>query len=246
MLRQRIINNHIRHISILCFFLLIVSCEKAEEETIYSFSGDYVALGDSITYGKGSINYKSWSDLIVEWMRIKNYDNYAVCGAFASSRFPNTSNTQFDLITQIENVNPNADLVTVMIGINDCLYNKRIGSIEDEILLSTDALDSANSFTQGLIYDLRELKSNAPEALVIMISPPGISYEVKTELSEYISAEKKIAEAFNIPFIDISDSGYSSTDSRLCHSDRIHPTDRGYQLIASYILPKLIFYIENR
>ena len=238
----KVMLNRFRHFFlIICYCVPLVSCVEIVDD-YFSYSGSYTALGDSITYGKGSLFSKSWTDIIKERMHINEYENLAVCGAVASSRY---GDLQYDLITQINKVNPETDLITIMIGINDCLLDKEIGDVEREILLSTDELCYSKSFTQGLIYCLRVIRDRAPHAIIVLVSPPSISYEVKRDLSEYVASEKEIAYAYNIPFIDLLGSGYSSTDRKLCNSDLIHPTDEGYQVIASYVFPRLWSILGN-
>ena len=236
---KKLVNFYFCFVFLVCF--LTACCKQEINDVIYS--GCYSVIGDSISYGKGSIQAKSWTDILNENLHFEMYSNLSVCGAVASSRAPQT---QYDLINQIVLVDPRTELITVMIGINDCILNKKIGNVNEELLMPNEDLNYSINFTQGLIYDLRELRKRVPNALIILVSPPSITFTVKTDLSDYILAEKTIADALDIPFIDLSTSMYSSNDMRLCNSDQIHPTDKGYQVIASFVFPRIKSLLDSR
>ena len=218
----------------LCFLIMVlflVSCAKQEVVEDYSFYGSYAVLGDSISYGKGSSNGSSWADILRGLLHINEFEKLAVCGAVASSRFPAY---QYDLKTQIESLEKEFDLITLMIGTNDCLIGKEIIDVDRVINLPIDDIDYKISFTHGFIYDLRLLLDRFPKSLVIIVSPPLNSYKTAFDLEDYIGVEKEVAQILNLPFIDLSSSAYVPRGDLIC-ADMIHPTDKGYSIIANYV-----------
>lgn len=213
-------------------FLFLVACEKLEVRGDFIYSGSYAVIGDSITYGKGSSDNTSWSDILKTSLQVSDYENYAVCGAVASSRNPDS---QYALKTQIELMDSRFDLITVMIGINDCLLGKEIYNVDEVIGFSPENIDFRRSFTHGFVYDLYLLLNRFPDSKIIVIGPPSISYPTKSNLQDYVRVEKEVSALMGLPFIDLSESQYSPNGNHIC-SDKIHPTDLGYSIIADYIL----------
>lgn len=223
-----------------CAFALS-SCESHidelnEDSETLTFEGSYVALGNSVTYGKGSASFTSWSDIIKNLLGIKSYEKKAVRGAVASSRNPEEL---YNLSSQVSQLSGDYNLITLMIGINDCLLGFKIGDIEKEVDLSIEELDYKRSFSQGFIYNLKLLLKMYPKATIIVVGPPKISYPTEHDLSDYIKAEQQICHTLAIPFIDLSESSYNPYNRSLC-VDGIHPTDEGYRLIADYLLPHFV------
>lgn len=223
-----------------CFYAVllfaIVSCEKQESEAIDStffFYGSYAAIGDSVSNGKGSLENKSWTDIVKDSLRVDDYNNYSICGAVASSRYPDST---YALCSQIEKIDSDFDLITVMIGINDCILGKEICDINEVINIPLDQLDYRKSFTHGFVYDLRLLMSQHPDSQIIVIEPPAIA--IKNNLDDYIRVEKTVSQRLGLPFIELSGCEYSPVGSFIC-SDRIHPTDLGYSVLADYILMRM-------
>ena len=233
-------------IKVKCIFLCICafvlsSCESNiieinEDPEIPSFEGKYVALGNSVTYGKGSASFTSWSDIIKNLLGIKSYEKKAVRGAVASSRNPEEL---YNLSSQVLQLSGNYDLITLMIGINDCLLGYKIGDIEKEVEMPIEDLDYKQSFSQGFIYNLKLLLKMYPEATIIVVGPPKISYPTEHDLSDYNKAEQQICHYLAIPFVDLSESQYDPYNRSHC-VDGIHPTDEGYRLIANYLLPHFV------
>ncbi|MBO4918299.1 MAG: SGNH/GDSL hydrolase family protein [Bacteroidales bacterium] len=220
--------------------LVICSCGKTrvepEEPFFLNLKDRFIVLGDSVSYGTGSKRHHSWAAIIQDSLRFGSFRNLSVPGAVASSR---SLDGKYDLASQISRIDVDDNFITVMIGINDCTRSITIGDISMELSIPTSDLDYKSSFSQGFIYDLRILREKCPKSLVVVIGPPDISKDPSNDLPSYINAEKQICEALDFPFIDISDAPYSSKDPLLC-TDNIHPTDKGYKILADYILPRLI------
>ena len=217
----------------------ICSCGKVIDESIetvaYNIKDRFIVLGDSVSYGTGSRHHHSWADIIQDSLHFQSFLNLSVPGAVASSRTPDG---KYDLVSQIKQIDSDDNFITLMIGINDCIYQKKMGDIEKELTLSFDELDYKESFSQGFVYSLRLLRKRFPQSILVVIGPPDISKNSSDDLHIYIKAEKHICEVLGIPFIDLSNAPYSSMDPLLC-CDHIHPTDRGYQVLACFVLPHL-------
>ena len=220
-------------------FAFICSCGKVATDSIdtlpFNLKERYIVLGDSVSYGIGSNRHHSWAAIIQDSLRFHSYWNLSVPGALASSK---SSDGKYDLATQICEINTDDNFITVMIGINDCTRKKVIGDVEKELLFTLEDLDYKNSFSQGFIYDLRILRDKCPRSLVVVVGPPDISKDPSDDLTAYIEVERRVSESLGFPFIDLSGAPYSSLDLSLC-GDHIHPTDKGYKILASYILPRI-------
>ena len=227
----------IKSIILFLCFIALSSCESDVVDDLerYEFGGRYAALGDSITYGKGSDVHRSWADIIQDHLGVLYFEKKAVNGAVASSRLPEED---YNLSSQVDKLDGNYDLITLMIGINDCLLGYGIGDVKYEIGLPMEDLNFRESFSQGFIYNIRLLQDRYPNATIIVITPPAIAYKTKQDLIDYINAERLVCARLQIPYIDLSGSQYNPDNTALCE-DRIHPTDKGYYLIAKYILPRI-------
>ena len=220
------------------FFIILLACSSCEyyeiEEPFLNY-GSYAVIGDSISYGKGSVNTTSWSAILKESLGIVRYQNYSVCGAVASTRDPNS---RYSIKAQIESIESNFDLITVMIGINDCLLGRELVNVEDVIKLPMNEIDYKESFTHGFVYNMSLLKGKFPDSQIIVVAPPQIGYDTKISLNEYIEIEKIVSQRLDLPFIDVSDSDYIPCGDLIC-PDQIHPTDKGYKLLAEFIIKQI-------
>ena len=105
----------------------ICSCGKVIDESIetvaYNIKDRFIVLGDSVSYGTGSRHHHSWADIIQDSLHFQSFLNLSVPGAVASSRTPDG---KYDLVSQIKQIDSDDNFITLMIGINDCIYQKKM------------------------------------------------------------------------------------------------------------------------
>jgi len=181
----------------------------------------YVALGDSFTAGRESIDAERWADLLAAGMRRVNpelrYANLAADGA--------TSTEVLD-----EQIEPGLalepDFVTVICGVNDVLLTTR---------------PDVSGYTERIDQILRRLREGAPEAMVVTATTPeGWRFmelrprterrliEATTELNDITRAA---AERYGVLCLPVA--GHPAlSDPATFSIDGLHPSTAGHQTVA--------------
>jgi lysophospholipase L1-like esterase len=191
---------------------------------------NYYALGDSITYGGGSTagNF-SYADILNSKFAFNSFTKLAVNGATA---MPTVGRSE--LSTQVDAVGTDADMITVMIGINDFHQNNPVGDVDAVLLKPYASLDKSLSFAEAFRYCLETIKRNHEQARIYVILPVQTTATGQFPFDQYLAAEVKIAGYLAIPVI------YANTESGLWSGgtlmpDGAHPNDTGYSMLADYI-----------
>ncbi len=128
-------------------------------------------------------------------------------------------------------LNLKPDIVSVLIGINDCseVFCHGNGSLPDR-------------YKKIYRYMLDELLEQNPDVMLVIMEPFfGVSSDeayngyMQSHVHEYASAAKEIAEEYGavfVPLQDIFDEYAKRTDILKLLWDGVHPTTGGHQLIA--------------
>ena len=215
---------------------LIIDTYQSDDGTDVPSTSDmfYVALGDSITYGadRGHRMPYPYPTLVSDELGFKDYLNLAVSGATAS-----IYNTNNHTMMQLEQVPEYADIISVMIGVNDFQCNVPLGSFGDS--------------TQDTIYGALDmladgLRSKCPEAYIFFITP--VDYIAHPEynnrgynLDDVSDAIKRVCGQYGISVYDMNTYGEFSWDTDpLC--DGIHPTQ---EYFIDYGVPKIVEFIKE-
>ena len=197
----------------------------------------YVAFGDSITWGEDGQTHQqmkaTYAQLVAEELELKNVGNFGKRGASI------TFSTSSPYIgTQLVEAPAKADIVSVMIGVNDFLGAHTLGTIEDT---------TADSVYGGLNYLAKELLKKYPNAFIFFMTPleQWKSSEVNSanyKLIDVANAIKEVCTANGIAVLDLYATGEFSklTDP---NSDGLHPTQK---FIADYTAPKIVEFIQDK
>ena len=121
---------------LILLILVSVSCgdETTTEKGTSPFSElKYVAFGDSITYGEvastGTQMEKPYPNLVAEELGLKAVRNYGERNA--TVKVPSTTSNKPNIFTKVNEASATADIVSVMIGINDFGAGCALGTMQD-------------------------------------------------------------------------------------------------------------------
>lgn len=183
----------------------------------------YVALGDSFTAGRESIEGERWADRLASGLRAVNpeltYRNLAVDGA-----------TSADVLEQLPRaLELRPDLVTVICGANDVLLTSRpdVAGYEErfsEILrrLGEEAPEAA------------VLTATAPESWHFMELRPRTKARLVQALADLNGATRRIAAQHRVPCLNVV--GHPGlTDRANFSADGLHPSALGHERAAQEI-----------
>lgn len=178
----------------------------------------YVALGDSFTAGRESIEAHRWADRLADGLRAVNpeltYSNLAVDGA--------TSAEVLEQLPQAISLQP--DLVTVICGANDVLLTSRpdVDGYErrfSEILgrLRAELPDGAAILT-----------ATAPESWHFMELRPRTKARLVRALSDLNAVTRSVAARHRVPCLNVA--GHPGlTDRANFSADGLHPSSIGHE-----------------
>lgn len=202
-----------------------------------SFSNlNYYALGDSITAGVGSTsgNY-SYADILNAQLLFKSFTKLGVSGTTVMP-YPGKP----ELVTQVDAIGNNADLITILIGVNDYIKCNQLGDIGYVLSKDYSTLDKSLSFSEAFRYCLETIKRSYEQARIYVILPLQTTHSLPPDdpLDQYRAAEIRIANYLSIPVI------HADTESGLwiggtLFPDGLHPNDIGQAMLANYLARKI-------
>jgi lysophospholipase L1-like esterase len=177
----------------------------------------YVALGDSFTAGRESIEALRWADRLANWLRTANpelvYANLAVDGA-----------TSAEVLEQVDpGLALEPDLITVICGANDILLTSR-----------PDVAGYEARFSE-ILERLREgapeaaiLTTTAPETWHFMELRPRTKARLVKALSDLNAVTRTVAARHNVPCLNVA--GHPGlTDRANFSADGLHPSSQGHE-----------------
>lgn len=177
----------------------------------------YVALGDSFTAGRESVEAERWADRLANGLRAVNpdlvYRNLAVDGASSA-----------EVLEQLpEALALRPDLVTVICGANDVLLTSR-----------PDVAGYEERFDQ-ILGRLREgapeaaiLTATAPESWHFMELRPRTKARLVKALSDLNAVTRSVAARHHVPCINVA-SHPGLTDRANFSADGLHPSTLGHE-----------------
>jgi lysophospholipase L1-like esterase len=181
----------------------------------------YVALGDSFTAGRDSIDAERWADLLAAGMRRVNpalrYENLAVDGA--------TSGEVLD--RQVEpGLALEPDFVTVICGANDVLLATR-----PDVAGYAERIDA-------ILKRLREgapgaalVTATAPESWLFMELRPRTEARLIAATTELNAVTREVAARYEVLCLAVA--GHPAlSDPATFSADGLHPSSSGHQTVA--------------
>lgn len=174
----------------------------------------WLAIGDSITYGKAATNDNGYINLTRLFLKANSKNHFLV-----NQGIPSITSTQY-LNRYKSNIKAiDADLITIALGTNDTAltpaqYKTNISQLID--LIRQNAVES----TPKIVLFNIIFRNDASDSLM---------QQFNTELTS-LSTSK------NVPLINIRRA--FSTSASL--GDVVHPNDSGHQQIANVLGPDLI------
>ena len=202
----------------------------------------FIAYGDSITLGAG-IDYangvKRWTDYIAQRYNIPVHINMGVgySSLAMNEKYSELPMSHDERLSALINESP--DIVTILGGANDYIFNIPIGTDED--------VKNKNRYTfkGAYAYIIDAILSVKPNTTILLLgmylNTKGAYSEGKGAypLKEYRKATKEIAEYFGLPFIDLNECGFNdynfNTSNGIYSTDGIHPNAEGTKRIAMLV-----------
>lgn len=178
-------------------------------------------LGDSITYGYGSVPYHTH---IKTDKGISTVNNYGLSGTTIAVRSGRTDS----MLERYVNMS-DADLITVMGGVNDLIQVIPLGVMSDRV--NNTFYGACHLLYKGLF----EKFLGKSIGVITPIQKTGSNTSLKT----YVDAQKEVAAYYNLPVLDLfNQGGFPSevtTFKDLYMPDGLHPSTDGHKLLAKRI-----------
>lgn len=228
-------------VPVLAVALILVMCSVcalAVNDHINEKNGTnlkYVALGDSITYGFVTRDIRMshpYPSQLAHEMGINRHINLAVSGATVSDT-AGSNNT----IEQLKYVPADADLISVMIGVNDFGNDAPLGKSGDKTMRTVYG---------GLELLVSGLMERCPDAFIFFMTPfeylsypgpNGLGYTLK----DVVDAVTEICSLHGVPILDMYTLGQFS----YAHdpwSDGLHPSEAFFR---KYTVPTILDFLER-
>lgn len=198
----------------------------------------YVAFGDSITYGIDGIVWgrmeNPYPSLVADTLNLKSVENKAVSGAvFCTNTLSRTNMTQ-----TILNFKGEADIISLMLGVNDKCVNLPLG----------DTSSRDNSSIYGSLHLICEyLTTNYSDSFIFVMTPLKYSGYASVnsqgyDLEDVADAIKWVCGKYDIPVLDMFERGNYEVEMYLDESDGLHPSQEFHE---KYTAPLIVDYIKN-
>ena len=199
---------------------------KTRENTI-----QYLALGDSYTIGQSVCEKCTFPAQLKNSLQNTNFKN-----TFSLKIIAQTGWTTTNLIAAIsnENLTPNYDLVTLLIGVNNQFQHQSFSLYEKE-------------FPELVTTSIALAKGDKSKIIVVSIpdyayTPAGQGFgntsRISEEINKYNAFARNYCQEKSIPFISVTEitrGGISDKD--LVASDGLHPSEKAYRLFVERIAP---------
>ena len=202
--------------------------------------GTYVAFGDSITFGaEYTNNYKQMENpypkLVGETLNFDSVNNQGVSGAFFCE---NTLGYRC-MTNTILNFTGDADVISVMLGVNDWSRGMQLGT----------PTDKTKTTIYGCLNLIAEyLTTNYSDSFVFFMTPYkalekwNVVNHDMYELSDVADAVKEIAAKYDIPVLDMYNLGNYEVEMNNSGNDGCHPSQ---EFMIKYAAPQVAEFIRQ-
>lgn len=202
------------------------------------FEKTYLALGDSITYGLDGMNGGKrmrfpYPELVKKQLNLKQAINYGISGSTLSAN--SVYNYEPMSIRYVDLVD--ADIVSVLGGVNDYLNNVPLGTLTD----------TGNKTIYGSLHVLCEgLCLKYPSSFIFFMTPFKLinnsTNDLGYSLEDVAKAVKEVCEIFEIPVLDLYTYGKYELEAQNSKSDKLHPSQ---QFFVEYASPQISRFIAD-
>ncbi len=231
-------------IIILCC-LVVVFCatffstffrKETEIEVNYS-QLTYVALGDSITYGKDGITGEKmnspYPELVAEKLNLKSIKNYGIKGSTLA-----VNDNGYEPMSIRYNEMENADIVSVLGGVNDFFRSVPLGTLGDT--KNTTVYGALNVLASGL-------KKKYTNSFIFFMTPFQVvnrtTNSVGYSVQDVAIAIKEVCSAYKIPVLDLYSYGNFEFEAKTNSlSDKVHPSQEFFE---KYTAPQIAQFIKD-
>ena len=202
----------------------------------------YIAFGDSITCGIdpviGGKVEKPYPTLVSETLSLKSYENKAVSGATIAS---NTLNRAC-LANLITSYKGEADIISVLGGVNDYYCNLPLGDIDD---------NDVSTIYGSLHVSMSYLVENYNESFIFYMTPYKCIYSNRLysdnnlqgyNLEDVANAIKEVAAIYNIPVLDLFNEGGFENVMSNSDCDGLHPNQKFFTDVTA---PQIAQFIKD-
>lgn len=146
---------------------------------------------------------------------------------------------RYKLSDEVAAIGATANLITVMIGVNDYNVNNYIGDVDSVLAKTYATLNQNLSFAEAFRYNMETIKLNHEYANIYVILPLQSTATGTIPLQRFRDVEIAICNYLSIPVIDASKSSELWTGGTM-FVDGTHPNDNGYKVLADYIFKKIL------
>ncbi len=222
-------------------------------------------LGDSITFGFGSntdpddvINlngtykpyHKCWEEAYIA--DVTNCGESGACVAKYDIKKGYLPNTARAFVVRAPEMPENADIITIMGGVNDCqagyFPKDEFGSV------SNSANTEMNTFCGAVRTIVKIAREKSPNALIVYLAPLKFSdkpidgifppWRFQPLLPMYVDAINALCKELDIHFIDCYSpeelNFVDNDDDPELYGDRLHFGWKGHEILSRFIMDRLV------
>ena len=142
------------------------------------------------------------------------------------------------------NLNVNPDIIVFAIGANDALGSYEIGTYNglSDVYDGQNYIGDTKLFAQAYAMMLHKTQTKYPDADIYLFSM--LNWPLKKEgnrpISEYTDVVKKIAEEFNVTYVDLfNETDISPETAEKYFYDKVHPTPAGFTEMSDCLIKVL-------
>lgn len=175
----------------------------------------YLALGDSYTIGEGVPIYETFPYQLVQLLRSSGHAFHA------PEIVAKTGWTTDELLAGIANTKflDRYDLVSLLIGVNNQYRGRSVSEYEGQF---EELLKKAMGFGEHVVV------VSIPDWGATPFAAGADRDKIAKEIDEYNAVNKRIAEKYNVHYIDIT-PGTRETNEEMLAGDKLHPSGKEYR-----------------
>lgn len=221
---------------LLCTFFFISYCCSGDEttppiDTIPITTLKYLALGDSYTIGEAVCDQCKFPSQLQDSLH-----NYLPVNEVISLKvIAQTGWTTTNLKNAIANENliPEYDLVTLLIGVNNQYQNKPFSIYEQEF---PELLNTAITLAKGDLN--RVIVVSIPDYAYTLFGLGGNEDLISSQIDQYNLFAKNHTESLGVTFVNITDiTRQGLVNPALVAYDNLHPSELAYTKFVERLLP---------